>query len=64
MDLKLLELLVCPVSKTALVYRREQEELWCRLSRLAYPIRDDIPVMIEEEARELTADELAQLEPG
>lgn len=62
MDLKLLELLVCPVSKTALVYRREQEELWCRLSRLAYPIRDDIPVMIEEEARELTADELEQLQ--
>ncbi|MGI9326262.1 MAG: Trm112 family protein [Pseudomonadales bacterium] len=61
MDLKLLELLVCPVSKASLVYRREESELWCRASRLAYPIRDDIPVMLEEEARQLTAAELEQI---
>ena len=54
LDSKLLEVLVCPVSKASLVYRREENELWCRASRLAYPIRDDIPVMLESQARELT----------
>ena len=64
-DSKLLEILVCPVSKGALSYRREANELWCRASQLAYPIRDDIPVMLESEARTLSADELAQLaQPG
>lgn len=62
MDSKLLELLVCPVSKGSLVLRREQGELWCRASGLAYPIRDDIPVMLEEEARALSKEELAELE--
>ncbi len=61
MDMKLLELLVCPVTKTSLIYRREESELWCRASRLAYPIRDDIPVMLEEEARQLSAAELEQI---
>lgn len=61
MDMKLLELLVCPVSKASLVYRREEAELWCRASRLAYPIRDDVPVMLEEEARELTSAELEEI---
>ncbi|MFK7912467.1 MAG: Trm112 family protein [Pseudomonadales bacterium] len=61
MDTKLLELLVCPVSKTGLIYRRENNELWCRVSRLAYPIRDDIPVMLEEEARSLTAEEVEEI---
>ncbi len=61
MDSKLLELLVCPVSKASLVLRRSEGELWCRASGLAYPIRDDIPVMLEEEARQLTADEIEQL---
>ncbi|MEZ5553572.1 MAG: Trm112 family protein [Pseudomonadales bacterium] len=61
MDSKLLELLVCPVSKTSLVYKRELEELWCRGSGLAYPIRDGIPVMLEEEARQLTAEERESL---
>ena len=61
MDTKLLELLVCPVSKTGLIYRREQNELWCRASRLAYPIRDDIPVMLEEEARSLSAEEVEEI---
>ena len=61
LDPKLLEVLVCPVSKASLTYRREQNELWCRASRLAYPIRDDIPVMLESEARELLQDEVDQL---
>ena len=57
MDPKLLEILVCPVCKGPLVYRKPQRELVCKADKLAYPIRDDIPVMLEEEARELTADE-------
>ena len=63
MDSKLLEILVCPVSKAPLVYRKEHQELWCRASQLAYPIRDHIPVMLETEARALTPEELAELHP-
>ena len=59
MDPKLLEILVCPVCKGPLVYRKPQRELVCKADKLAYPIRDDIPVMLEEEARELAADEEA-----
>ncbi len=61
MDSKLLELLVCPVTKSSLTYRKDADELWCRASGLAYPIRDGIPVMLEDEARELTAAEMEQL---
>ncbi len=57
MDKKLLDILVCPICKSPLVYKREANELICRPDRLAYPIRDDIPVMLEEEARRLDADE-------
>ncbi len=57
MDGKLLEILVCPVCKGELIYRREQNELVCRADRLAYPIRDDIPVMLEAEARRIDLDE-------
>jgi uncharacterized protein YbaR (Trm112 family) len=57
LDRKLLSILVCPVSKAPLEYREESEELVCRASGLAYPVRDGIPVMLEEEARQLTADE-------
>jgi len=53
MDPKLLEILVCPVTKGPLVYDRQKEELVSRSARLAYPIRDGIPVMLEEEARRL-----------
>lgn len=60
-DARLLELLVCPVSKASLNYHRETDELWCRASGLSYPIRDGIPVMLEEEARQLTDDERASL---
>ena len=56
-DSKLLELLVCPVTKASLTYRKEVDELWCRASGLSYPIRDGIPVMLEEEARQLSAEE-------
>jgi uncharacterized protein YbaR (Trm112 family) len=54
MDPKLLELLVCPVTKGPLTYDRERQELISRAARLAYPIRDGIPVMLEDEARKLT----------
>lgn len=57
MDPKLLELLVCPVTKGPLVYDREKQELVSKSARLAYPIRDGIPVMLEEEARRLTPEE-------
>jgi len=53
MDPKLLELLVCPVTKGPLIYDRERQELVSKSARLAYPIRDGIPVMLEEEARKL-----------
>lgn len=56
-DPKLLAILVCPLTKAPLTYRRETEELWCAQSGLAYPIRDDIPVMLAEEARPLTEEE-------
>ena len=56
-DKKLLGILVCPVSKGPLEYDKEHNELICRLSGLAYPIRDDIPITLETEARQLTADE-------
>ena len=57
MDPKLLELLVCPVTKGPLVYDRERGELISKSARLAYPIRDGIPVMLEDEARKLTPEE-------
>ena len=57
MDKKLLDILACPVCKGPLVYRQEKGELICKVDRLAYPIRDDIPVMLEEEARRLPAEE-------
>ena len=57
MDAKLLELLVCPVTKGPLIYDRERQELVSKSARLAYPIRDGIPVMLEEEARRLAPDE-------
>lgn len=57
MDVKLLEILVCPLCKGPLVYHKERQELICKPDRLAYPIRDDIPVMLEDEARQLPADE-------
>jgi len=57
MDPKLLEMLVCPVTKGPLVYDRDRDELISRSARLAYPVRDGIPIMLEEEARKLTPEE-------
>ncbi|HEX4881175.1 MAG TPA: Trm112 family protein [Porticoccaceae bacterium] len=64
MDKQLLSILVCPVTKAPLEYDRERQELVCHASGLAYPIRDGIPVMLESDARRLTADELSQRTPG
>ena len=57
MDKKLLDILVCPVAKTPLEYNKETNELISKASGLAYPVRDDIPVLLETEARELTLEE-------
>lgn len=56
-DPKLLEILVCPLCKGPLLYRKTEVELVCKADRLAYPIRDDIPVMLESEARQVKSDE-------
>ena len=58
MDTRLLELLVCPVSKGPLSYDRDRQELLSRSARLAYPVRDGIPVLLETEARTLSDEEL------
>jgi len=63
MDTKLLELLVCPVTKGPLDFDREKQELISRSARLAYPVRDGIPVMLESEARTLSDEELEALPP-
>lgn len=57
MDKKLLDILVCPACKGPLVYQKEVQELICYACRLAYPIREDIPVMLEDEARQLAPEE-------
>ena len=60
MDKKLLEILVCPVTKGPLIYNKEKQELVSISARLVYPIRDDIPVMLEDQARALTDEEYEQ----
>ena len=57
MDSKLLQILVCPVTKGPLIYDKKANELISKSARLAYPIRDGIPVMLEDEARKLSPDE-------
>jgi uncharacterized protein len=64
MDKQLLSILVCPVTRAPLEYDREHQELVCRASGLAYPIREGIPVMLESEARPLSADEKLHDNPG
>lgn len=59
MDRKLLDILVCPICKGKLTYDKAKAELVCRADRLAFPVRDDIPVMLEDEARRLSEEELA-----
>jgi uncharacterized protein YbaR (Trm112 family) len=60
MDPKLLDILVCPVTKGALLYDKAAQELISVQAGLAYPVKDDIPVMLEEEARKLSPQELEQ----
>ncbi len=57
MDARLLEILVCPLCKGPLDYRKTAQELVCKPCRLAFPIKDDIPVMLEDEARQLSSEE-------
>ena len=61
MDPKLLDILVCPLCKSPLVYRKAEKELVCKADRLAFRIEDDIPVMLADEARKLTAEEAEAL---
>lgn len=58
MDARLLDILVCPVCKANLEYRKAALELVCKPCKLAYPVRDDIPVMLEDEARRLSEEEV------
>lgn len=57
MDKKLLEILVCPLCKGDLIYKKDEQEFICKADRLAYPIRDGIPVMLEGETRRLSLEE-------
>ena len=59
MDTKLLQILVCPVTKGTLIFNKTTNELISKSAGLAYPIKDGIPVMLEEEARKLTDEEIA-----
>lgn len=61
MDARLLEILVCPICKGPLDYLKDTQELVCKADRLAYPIRDGIPVMLEDEARTMSAEEVDAL---
>ncbi len=61
MDAKLLDILVCPLCKSPLVYRKAEQELVCKADRLAFAIKDDIPVMLADEARVMTAEEVEKL---
>jgi len=58
MDKKLLEIIVCPVTKGPLIYDKENQELISKSARLAYPIRNNIPIMLEEEARQINEEEM------
>jgi hypothetical protein len=60
-DKKLLDILACPICKSPLIYDKSKQELICKADRLAFPVRDDIPVMLEDEARELSFDETEAL---
>jgi uncharacterized protein YbaR (Trm112 family) len=57
MDKKLLDILACPLCKSSLIYNKDAQELICKADNLAFPIRDDIPVMLEDEARQLSFEE-------
>ncbi|HYK14584.1 MAG TPA: Trm112 family protein [Burkholderiales bacterium] len=57
MDSKLLDILVCPICKGPLIYLKSRQELICKADRLAYPVKDGIPVMLEDDARKLLPEE-------
>lgn len=57
-DKKLLEILACPLCKGKLIYQKQNQELICKVDKLAYPIRDGIPIMLADQARHITADEV------
>jgi len=57
MDKKLLDILACPLCKSGLIYDKDKQELICKADNLAFPVRDDIPVMLEDEARTLSFEE-------
>lgn len=61
LDPRLLDILVCPVSKAPLIYDEQRQELLCKASGLAYPIRNDMPVMLQEQARQMDETELQTL---
>ena len=61
MDKKLLDILACPLCKSSLLYDKDKQELICKADNLAFPIRDEIPVMLEDEARQLSFEESAAL---
>ncbi len=61
MDKKLLDILACPLCKSGLIYDQQQQELLCKADSLAFPVRDGIPVMLEDEARTLSQDEVDAL---
>ena len=58
MNKKLLEIIACPICKGELIYAPKEKELICKIDKLAYPIRDNIPIMLEEQARKLTDSEI------
>ena len=61
MDAKLLDILVCPLCKSPLIYRKAEQELICKADRLAFSIQDGIPVMLADEARKLTLEEIEKM---
>lgn len=61
MDKNLLDILACPICKSTLVYKQDAQELLCKADGLAFPVRDDIPVMLEDEARQLSDEEIEAL---
>ena len=58
---ELIDLLICPQSKQPLIYVERSQELWCKASRLAYPIRDEIPILLVEESRQLSLSEIQSI---
>ena len=58
---ELIDILICPQSKQPVIYVERYQELWCKASRLAYPIRDEIPILLVEESRQLSLSEIQSI---